>query len=93
MDQRFRFTTRRLLVVTAVLAVWLALFVSLRNRGPLPENVESAIGVVHLATEFVLLPLGAAWIVLALSKKSLVAAVFGVAAYVALIGYLSWFTA
>lgn len=93
MVQRFHFTTRHLLLVTAVLAVWSAIFVLLRNRGPLPENVEVAIGAVHLATEFVLFPLGAAWIVLALGKKSILAAVCGAAAYIALIGYLSWFTA
>lgn len=80
-------------MATAVLAVWLAVFVNLRNRGPLPENVESAIGAVHLATEFVLFPLAAAWIVLALGKRSLLAAVFGASAHVALIAYLSWFTA
>ena len=79
-------------MATAVLAVWLAVFVSLRNRGPFPEYVESAIGAIHLASEFVLLPLGAAWIVLALSKRSILAAAFGSTAYVALIAYLSWLT-
>lgn len=93
MGQRIRFTTRRLLIATAVLAVWSALFVILRNRGPLPENAEVAIGVVLLATAFVLLPLGAAWIVLALSKRSLLAAVCCTSAYIALIAYLFWFEA
>jgi len=94
MHQRIQFTTRRLLLATAVLAVWATVLVKgnqrLRSIESFPPEFQWAAGVGIFVISTLFLAWLAAVIVLALGKKSILAACFGATVYVALIGYLSW---
>jgi hypothetical protein len=94
MSQRFRFGTRRLLLATAVLAVWVAVFVNgyqrLRSVNSIPPRFEWAADICLVVIPTLFLAWLAANIVRALGKSSILAACCAAAAYIALIASLSW---
>ena len=97
MSQWFRFTTRRLLLVTAVLAVWVAVFVNGYQTLRDPSNDLVWLLVWLLSTSallgtFIIPAALAAIIVRALGKRSILAACGGAAVFVAFVAYVSWAT-
>ena len=98
MSQRFRFTTRRLLLVTAVLAVWVAVFVNGYQTLPSdPSNrlVRLLVWLLSWAAllcTFLIPAALAAIIVRALGKRSILAACCGAAIFLAFVAYVSFAT-
>jgi hypothetical protein len=96
MNRRFQFRTSRLLLVTAILAVWVAVFVgayqNLRSHNSGQPRFEWVANICFVVIPTLLLAWLAAVIVRALGKKSILAACCGAAAYIAFVAWLSWAT-
>jgi hypothetical protein len=93
MDQQFRFNTRRLLLTTAALAVWVAVLVNgnqkLGRIKQIPPQYEWIVVLTFFVVPTLLLTWLAAVIVRTLARKSILAACCGLVAYVAFIVFLS----
>jgi uncharacterized membrane-anchored protein len=92
MPPRFRFTTIRLLLITAVMAVWVAVLAGGFQGITVPAAISKALGLAVV----VLVPLCfvamGVLLVRRLGERSLPAAFLGTVAYIALVAYLSWAT-
>jgi hypothetical protein len=92
MNPWIRFSTGRLLLATAVLAVWIAVLVAASKRVPSGDSMAPWVGNLFFVASTFLQCAVAAVIVRTLGKRSIVAAFLGAGAYVALLGWLSFAT-
>jgi hypothetical protein len=94
MARRFQFSTRRLLLATAVVAVWSAVLLNAYRFLP-SANLDSPLFMSAAIVCFFALPILflmwlAAVFIKALAKKSNLLACGGTAAFVAFVAFLSW---